>query len=179
MVEEHLRKLVAANQRDWDARLSIFHLSYRASTHDTIGLTSASLVFGRELCLPCNLLFGATPDKEWLTIDHTPDLVDHLYNIYKFCLPTSEAGQWANKNLIQPPGQLCRLQGGQQVWLYHPVCKTGKSLKLQFLWKGQYRVVIRINEMVYRIQQNPRTKLMVVHMDWFTPYQGTTREERP
>jgi hypothetical protein len=47
--EEHLRKVVASHQRDRDARLPLFLLAYRASTHDTTGLTPASLEFGREL----------------------------------------------------------------------------------------------------------------------------------
>jgi hypothetical protein len=63
-IEEHLRKVVASHQTDWDERLPLFLLAYRASTHDTTGLTPASLVFGRELRLPCDLLFGVSPDKE-------------------------------------------------------------------------------------------------------------------
>jgi hypothetical protein len=62
--EEQLRNVVALHQRDWDARLPIFQLADRASTHDSMGLTPASRVFGRELRLPCDLLFGARPDKE-------------------------------------------------------------------------------------------------------------------
>jgi hypothetical protein len=62
-VEEHLRKVIASHQRDWDERLPFFFLAYRASTHDKTGLTPASLVFGRELRLPYDLLFGAPPDK--------------------------------------------------------------------------------------------------------------------
>jgi hypothetical protein len=38
-IEEHLRKVVASHQRDWDERLPFFILPYRASTHDTTGLT--------------------------------------------------------------------------------------------------------------------------------------------
>jgi hypothetical protein len=45
-------KVVASHQRDWDERLPLFLLAYRASTHDTTGLTPVSLVFGRELRLP-------------------------------------------------------------------------------------------------------------------------------
>jgi hypothetical protein len=52
-IEEQLRKVVASHQSDWDARLPIFLLAYTASTHDITGLTPASLVFGRELRLPC------------------------------------------------------------------------------------------------------------------------------
>jgi transposase InsO family protein len=60
-IEEHLRKVVASHQRDWDERVPLFLLAYRASTHDTTGLTPAKLIFGRELRLPCDLLFGVTP----------------------------------------------------------------------------------------------------------------------
>jgi hypothetical protein len=63
-VQEHLRKVVASHQRDWDARLPIFLLAYMTSTHNTTGLTPRSLVFGRELRLSYDLLFGAPPDKE-------------------------------------------------------------------------------------------------------------------
>ncbi|PNF18926.1 hypothetical protein B7P43_G15981 [Cryptotermes secundus] len=53
-IEEHLRKVVTSHQRDWDERLPLFLLAYRASSHDTTGLTPVGLVFGRELRLPCN-----------------------------------------------------------------------------------------------------------------------------
>jgi transposase InsO family protein len=59
---EHLRKVAASHQRDWDERLPLFLLAYRASTHNTMGSTPASLVFGRELQLPCDLLFRAPPE---------------------------------------------------------------------------------------------------------------------
>jgi hypothetical protein len=58
-VEKHLRKVVASHQRECDERLPLFLLSHSASTHDTTGVTPARLVFGRELRLPCDLLFRA------------------------------------------------------------------------------------------------------------------------
>jgi hypothetical protein len=68
--------------------LKITHLllAYRASTHDTTGLIPASLVFGRELWLQCDLLSGATPtlEKERPTIDHAADLVDNLHDIHNY-----------------------------------------------------------------------------------------------
>ncbi|PNF27179.1 hypothetical protein B7P43_G07850 [Cryptotermes secundus] len=68
-IEEHLRKFVASHQRDRDERLPLFLLAYRTSIHDTTGLNPASLVFGRELRLPCGLLVAALrradhPSKE-------------------------------------------------------------------------------------------------------------------
>jgi hypothetical protein len=51
-IEEHLRKVVALHKRYWDERLRLFLLAYRASTHDTTALTSASLVSGESSDYP-------------------------------------------------------------------------------------------------------------------------------
>ena len=75
-IEEHLRKVVSIHQWGWDERLPIFLLAYQASTHETTGVMPASMVFGRELCLPCDLMFGAPPDKEQSVTDYTADLVE-------------------------------------------------------------------------------------------------------
>jgi hypothetical protein len=68
-VEEHLQKVVASNQRDWDERFPLFLHSRHC---------------GLDYCPPgavsCDLLFGAPPDKERPTTDHAADLVDHLHD---------------------------------------------------------------------------------------------------
>ncbi|KDR09269.1 hypothetical protein L798_00935, partial [Zootermopsis nevadensis] len=61
-------------------------------------------------------------------------------------------------------------QEGDRVWLYHPTRTKGKSPKLQTSWEGPYRVVTRINDVVYRIQRHTRARMMVVHLDRLAPY---------
>jgi len=51
-IEEHQRKVVSTHQWDWDERLPKFLLAYRASTHETTGVTLSSMVFGWELLCP-------------------------------------------------------------------------------------------------------------------------------
>jgi hypothetical protein len=58
---------------------------------------------------------------------------------------------------------------GGNVWLYRLICMKRELPKLQTSWEGPYRVVNQRNNVVYRIQQNPR-KMMLAHLDWFTPY---------
>jgi hypothetical protein len=36
-----------------------------------------------------------------------------------------------------------------------------------------------VNDVVYRIQWNPRTKTMVILLDWLAPYQAAARDEQP
>jgi hypothetical protein len=59
-------------------------------------LTPASQVFRGELQMPCNMLFGAPPPyKEWSTIDHVVNLVDHLYDIHNYaCQHLKLATDW-------------------------------------------------------------------------------------
>jgi hypothetical protein len=83
-VEEHVRRVVASHQRDWDEGLPLFLLACRASTHDTTGLTPASLVFGRELRQPYDLLFWAPPDKERPTTEYAADLVGYLHDSHNY-----------------------------------------------------------------------------------------------
>jgi hypothetical protein len=177
-IEEHLRKVVASHQKDWDARLPIFLLAYRASTHDTKGLTSANLVFGRELRLPSDLLFGAPPDKEQPTIDHAADLVDRLHNIHNYARKHLRLVSDRMKTRYDRAANCAGYQEGDNVWLYRPTRKKGRSPKLQSSWEGPYKIVTRINDVVCRIQRNPRSEMMVVHLDRLAPYRGTARDER-
>jgi hypothetical protein len=60
------------------------------------------------------------------------------------------------------------------VVVYRPTRIKGKLPKLQSSWEGPYKIVTQ-----HTIQRNPRLRLMVVHLDPLTPYQGATWDERP
>jgi len=57
-INNYLAKVVADHQRDWDQYLSLFLLAYRSSVHESTGETPNNVIFGRELRLPCDMLFG-------------------------------------------------------------------------------------------------------------------------
>jgi hypothetical protein len=82
-VEDHLRNVVSAHQSDWNERLPIFLHFHRASPHETTSTTSISMVFGRELRLPCDLLFGAAPDKEKSASGNVVDFVHWQHDIHQ------------------------------------------------------------------------------------------------
>jgi hypothetical protein len=82
--EEHLRKVVASHQRDWDERLPLFLLAYRTSIHDTTCSRPGILMFGLELRLHCHLLSGAPSEKERPKTDNAADLMDNLHGIHHY-----------------------------------------------------------------------------------------------
>jgi hypothetical protein len=67
---------------------------------------------------------------------------------------------------------------GNDVRLYRRTLMKGKSPKLQSPWKGTYRVAMQINDVVYRIQQNPRSRIMLIHPDCLAPCHGTAWDEQ-
>jgi hypothetical protein len=44
-------------------------------------MTPSNMVFGRELLLSCDLLFGAPPDKEESTNDYEANLAERLRDV--------------------------------------------------------------------------------------------------
>ena len=62
-------------------------------------------------------------------------------------------------------------QERDQVWLFNRKrCRRGRWPKLQTNWKGPYTVKKRINDAVYRIQQEGQRKFKVVHQDRLAKY---------
>jgi hypothetical protein len=47
-------------------------------------------------------------------------------------------------------------------WLYHPTRITGKLLKVQPTCEVPYKLMAQFNNVVYRIEHQPRPKMMVV-----------------
>jgi hypothetical protein len=178
-IEEHLRKVVSTHQRNWDDRLPIFLLAYRASTHDTTGVTPANMVFWRELRLPCDLLFGAPPDKEQSTTDYVADLVERLHDTNHYARQHLRVASDRMKARYDRLANSTGFQEGDRVWLYRPTRTRGRSPKQQSAWEGPYKVITRINVVVYRIQRHPRSRMMVVHLDRLAPYLGAAQDEQP
>jgi hypothetical protein len=107
------------------------------------------------------------------------NLVDHLHDIHSYARQYLKlANDWTNTRYDRQDNRV-GYDEGDKMWLYRPTRMNGKSSKLQSSWKGLYKVVTRINDVVYRIQRNPRSKMVVVHLDRLAPYQGTAQDELP
>ena len=65
---------------------------------------------------------------------------------------------------------------GDAVWYYDPQRKVGVCPKLQRPWKGPFTVTKKLNDVLFRIQLNPRCKPKIVHHDRLKPYR---KEQKP
>lgn len=63
-LEEYLQKAVSLSQQDWDVKVLMFLLAYQSAIHWSTEWSPAEMLYGRELCLSSDLLFGVPPDKK-------------------------------------------------------------------------------------------------------------------
>jgi hypothetical protein len=133
-VEKHLWKVIASHQRDWDMRLHIFLLTYRASTHNTMGFTPANLVFGREFLMPCDLLFSFSPPVRSSLPSTMQHLMDCLHDVYIYaCQYLKLASAWMKTHYNHLTNSAGYEEGD---WEYHTNCTNRKSPKMQPSWEA-------------------------------------------
>ncbi|GFW31159.1 retrovirus-related Pol polyprotein from transposon 412 [Trichonephila clavipes] len=86
----NLSLMVSKNQQDWDQKVPLFLLAYRSAVHETTGYSPSQMLFGRDLRLPCDLLFGRPPDTpsspEDIFIDFVRDFLELFYNLWRTVL---------------------------------------------------------------------------------------------
>lgn len=104
--------------------------------------------------------------------------MERLYDIHHFAHQHEKVASNRIRNHYDQLANVAGFQEGNRVWLYRPTRKRGKSPKLQTCWEGPYLITTQINAVIYWIQQHPRTKMMVVHLDRLVPYLGGTRDEK-
>jgi hypothetical protein len=105
--------------------------------------------------------------------------MDHLHDIHNYAhqhlkLASDQMTTWYDRLANSASYQEC-----DKVRLCGPTRMRGKSPKLQSSRESPNKVVTRRNDVVYRIRQNPRPRMMMVHLDRLAPYQGTAQDERP
>lgn len=180
-LENQLRIFVSDHQDDWDEHLPIITMAYRSAVHESTGRTPSSVVFGRELRLPSDLLFGSPYRKNEEVNDYAENLRQRLTNVHEQVRIKMkiESDRMKARYDIRASGKT--FEEGDEVWLYNPTRKKGLSPKLQQSWEGPYKVIKRINDVVYRIQRSPKTKMKVVHLDRLRPYvsREAVRDEQP
>jgi hypothetical protein len=170
-LSQHLALYVDDHQRDWDKHLPLFLLAYRSATHETTGHTPSMLLFGREVRLPIDLVTGRPNDIPLGVDEYTDNLQKKLEDVHHYVRDRIKLTSRRMKTRYDVHASGPLFKEGDLVWLYNPQRKKGFSPKLQRHWEGPYKIVKRVNDVVYRIQRGS-SKCKIVHVDRLSPYHG-------
>ena len=189
-LEDMLSHYVQKDQKNWDSILPQVMMAYRSSVHETTRCTPFKLMFGREVRLPIDLMFGQVPDHDtqMSTTDYARHLRDRLESVFEYARVHITSGQRRQKEYYDRKAVKRPYSVGNHVWLYTPVVRKGCTSKFSQPWKGPYKVITKISDVTYRIQpiDGPSRRLQVVHFNRLKPchalpdpVQPAASKERP
>ncbi|KRZ81504.1 Retrovirus-related Pol polyprotein from transposon, partial [Trichinella sp. T8] len=134
---------------DWDAHLDRVLLAYRSSVHHTTGATPSRVIFGREMRLPVDLVYGLpenTPEES--VGEYTRRLRQDLEQLYEAVRGKAGREQrrqkfWKDRKAHGPV-----YEPGDQVWIQVP-----EKTKLGAYWDGPYEVQKKLDWNTYRVKE--------------------------
>jgi len=165
-LQNMLAKFVATHQRDWDKYLPLVTLAYNSAVHESTGYSPSLLMFGRQINLPIDLVLGNPNDE--VPKDRTEfviDIEEKLSVVHELARKRLQFASDTQKRRYDHKAHEHAYKEGDKVWLHNPQVKQGLSRKLTCEWNGPFLIVDKINDVVYRIQRNARSKCKVVHHD--------------
>ena len=160
----------------WESHLRRLCLAYNTSVHQTTGYSPFFLMFGRQVRIRVDVMYG-TPTPQGSTVpQYVADLRSSLSAAYEHVRERMGCKLDHQKELYDRKVHGQPFKPGELVWLHSPAVPRGQSKKLHRPWTGPYRIVAKLSDAVYRIQHSQaRRKRLVVHFDWLKPCQQGVR----
>ncbi|GFV99019.1 retrovirus-related Pol polyprotein from transposon 412 [Trichonephila clavipes] len=168
----NLSLMVSKNQQDWDQKVPLFLLAYRSAVHETTGYSPSQMLFGRDLRLPCDLLFGRPPDTPSSPEEYVQNLQARFEDVHNLARERINLRTEKMKTRYDTKATGHQFKEGDKVWFYNPTRRKGLSPKLQSHWDGPYTILKIINDVVIRNRKSTNSKPRVVHYDRLAPYYG-------
>ena len=160
---------------DWDEHLPFVMSAYRSTAHASTGCTPYSMVFGREMTLPVDLMYptaAETADHPNCPSEYVEWVRKSLATAHDFARATLHKSATRQKRgydaraKARPPFNV-----GDKVRYYYPPAKQGN--KMAAPWKGPFTILKQVTDVDYRIQldANPN-RVIVTHLDNLKPWEG-------
>ena len=159
----------------WDDHLAPLMLAYRSSIHDSVKFTPHYLMFGREVRLPVDIMFGGERAPGESPAEYTSNVRSRFSRAYETARDNGQGAQKRQKDHYDRKVTGGRYKPGDLVWLYCPAISPGKAKKFHSGWKGPYKILKVISDVVYRIQlvtpptDRRRRQRLVVHFNRLKP----------
>ncbi|GFV25607.1 retrovirus-related Pol polyprotein from transposon 412 [Trichonephila clavipes] len=108
------------NQQDWDQKVPLFFLlSYRSAVHETTGYSPSQMLFGRDLRLPCDLLFGRPPIHLHRLREYVQNLQARFEDVHNLARERINLRTEKMKTRYDTKATGHQFKEGDKVWFYN------------------------------------------------------------
>ncbi|CAG2228441.1 unnamed protein product [Mytilus edulis] len=161
-----LSSFVEQNQKDWDEYIPFVMMAYRASEHETTGQTPNSLMLGRELSTPLDIMYEMPPSvKDIPAHKWAWELKEKLEHSHSFVRGKIKGQMRRQKHYHDLKLSYQNFRKDDEVYVYFPVKKPGMSSKLTSFWKGPFKILDKYGDLTYKVDCGYRGKPQVIHVD--------------
>ncbi|XP_019643414.1 PREDICTED: histone acetyltransferase p300-like [Branchiostoma belcheri] len=165
-----LRSYVASHQRDWDVHLPAVRFAYNTSCHATTKFSPFFLMHGREARLPVHLLTGI-PFPDTTIPSFVTKLNDSLPAIFHQVQQHTSQNQCRQKELFDRRVHGEPYAAGDLVLILNKAVGQGLARKLARKYNGPYRVLERVGDQAYKVQNTRgRREVKVIHFENLKPF---------
>ena len=158
------------NPLDWERHVRKVCMAYNTSVQASTGYTPFFLMFGRQARIPVDVIYGTPNNTTQSPNEYAATLGKQMSQAFALARKHSEAKHVRQKEIYDRKVHGKPYQKGDYVWLHSPMGKREASKKLYHPWSGPYRVVKKLSEANYRIEQfQGRRTRKIVHFDRLKP----------
>jgi transposase InsO family protein len=140
--------LIGADEQDWDLLLPQIMRTIRASPHHATGETPNYLMFGREVKLPDQLVYGSTVDRPLTREAYAIQLQQRMQKAHE----TLREQQLEIRSHDQSEEPL--FQEGDYVMMVNKRLKKGQTAKLAPKYVGPYKVLQSFPNRTYKLSRD-------------------------
>ena len=166
-----LSAYVSDHQHDWDRHLPYVLMAYRSAQHESTGYSPNMLMLGREVSTPLDIMYELPKDMVPCTVhDYVWKLREVLETSHRHTRQYTTKSMLRQKKYHDQNAVHKQFEIGDQVLVFFPQRKVGKSPKLMSFWYGPYKIVGKHTDLTYKIQKEGAQKITLVHVDRIRSY---------
>ena len=164
-IERMLAAFVADNQLDWDEKLPFVMMAYRSAVQESLGVTPHAMMFGDELPVPLDWVFGnpkSVPQDKVLYVKELRNRIESAYEIARKSMLSAILRQ---KRSYNKGIKNVQFKVGDFVMCHDKTKKLHRNPALAPKWRGPYIVLNMSSPANCTIQMGKSSRSLNVHVD--------------
>jgi transposase InsO family protein len=174
IISATLKIFVSKLQEDWDLYLPTCAFAYRSSKVEGLDHSPFYLLHGREPKLPEDILFGSPATLPQDRHAYATDLAKRMTDTFEHLRMAQREARRTQRDYYDARQHSSTLNENDLVLLYKPSRQVGLATKLLTHWTGPFKVVRRIRDELYSIEDPTTHACQSAHIQRLAKYDPYT-----
>ncbi|RWS27735.1 pol polyprotein-like protein [Leptotrombidium deliense] len=177
-VSRMLSHYASLDQKDWDLAVPLIKLAHNTAVHSSTGFTPYYLMHGRDARLPIDRVLK-TPSLGISDVNDYAALISTaLKNVREIARTNIQTTQKRYTEAANKKRRNVEYNAGDLVLVFVPKRVKGKAEKLLHPYKGPFRVLRRLGNVVYEVEPlKGKGKADYVHVSRMKPFRHRVEEQ--